>query len=147
MVTSASNMAVRGRGSIATSRAILTTAFTVAVLANLDAGHSNPGTIAHVVVGLVESPLLPEKLAAVASTSPEIAATLVKTRDQLVAGGDIRPANFRAADCADHRRHSEVRPAEPFEAVFGRQGYSRALLLSSFLWTSADSNSLLKNHI
>jgi hypothetical protein len=60
------------------------------VLTNLDAGHSNPGTIAHVIAGLVESALLPEKLAAIADSQPTIAATLAKTLDQLVAGADIR---------------------------------------------------------
>ena len=62
----------------------------VVVLTNLDAGHSNPGTIAHVIAGLVESALLPEKLAAIADSQPTIAATLAKTLDQLVAGADIR---------------------------------------------------------
>ena len=39
----------------------------------------------------MESPLLPEKLAAIADTQPSIAATLAKTLDKLVAGEDIRP--------------------------------------------------------
>lgn len=62
----------------------------VVVLTNLGAGNLNPGTIAHVIAGLVESALLPEKLAAVADSQPTIAATLAKTLDQLVAGADIR---------------------------------------------------------
>ena len=64
---------------------------TVVVLTNLDAGHSNPDEIAHVIAGLVESPLLPVKLAAIEDTQPSIAATLARTLDQLVAGVDIRP--------------------------------------------------------
>jgi len=64
---------------------------TVAVLTNLDVGNSNPGTIAHVIAGLVESPLLPEKLAAVPDSQPAIAASLAKTLDELVEGADIRP--------------------------------------------------------
>ena len=62
----------------------------VVVLTNLGTGNSNPGTIAHVIAGLVESALLPEKLAALADSQPTIAATLAKTLDQLVAGADIR---------------------------------------------------------
>jgi hypothetical protein len=61
------------------------------VLTNLDAGNSNPDTLAHVIAGLVESPLLPEKLAAIADNQPAIAARLARTLDELVAGADIRP--------------------------------------------------------
>jgi CubicO group peptidase (beta-lactamase class C family) len=64
---------------------------TVVVLTNLDAGHSDPGPIAHVIAGLVDPPLLPAKLAPIADTQPAIAAALSKFLDQLVAGQDIRP--------------------------------------------------------
>ena len=37
----------------------------VAVLTNLDSGHSNPGYLAHVIAGLADAPLLPEKYAAI----------------------------------------------------------------------------------
>jgi len=64
---------------------------TVVVLTNLDADHSNPDTMAHVIAGLVESPLVPEKLAAIVDSQPAIAATLARTLDELFAGADIRP--------------------------------------------------------
>jgi CubicO group peptidase (beta-lactamase class C family) len=64
---------------------------TVVVLTNLDAGHSNPGAIAHVAAGLADPPLLPAKLVAIADTQPAIAASLTKILDQIVAGEDIRP--------------------------------------------------------
>jgi len=63
---------------------------TVVVLTNLDAGHSNPATIAHVVAGLADPPLLPPKLAAIPDTQPAIATSLSKLLDQIVAGEDIR---------------------------------------------------------
>jgi CubicO group peptidase (beta-lactamase class C family) len=61
------------------------------VLTNLDAGHSTPVAVSHVIAGLADSPLLPEKLAAIADSQPAIAATLAKTLDKLVTGEDIRP--------------------------------------------------------
>jgi CubicO group peptidase (beta-lactamase class C family) len=64
---------------------------TVVVLTNLDAGHSNPGPVAHVTAGLADPPLLPAKLTAIADTQPAIATTLAKLLDQVVAGEDIRP--------------------------------------------------------
>ena len=64
---------------------------TVVVLTNLDAGHSNPATIAHVVAGLADAPLLPPKLVPIADTQPPIAGSLKDFLDQLVAGKDIRP--------------------------------------------------------
>jgi len=64
---------------------------TVAVLTNLDAGHSNPGVFAHVTAGLVDPPLLPAKLTTIADSQPAIAASLAKLLDQLGAGEDIRP--------------------------------------------------------
>ena len=59
------------------------------VLTNLDAGHSNPGPIAHVIAGLVDPPLLPAKLAPIADTQPALTASLVKLLDQLAAGQDV----------------------------------------------------------
>ena len=64
---------------------------TVVVLTNLDAGHSDPGLIAHVTAGLADPPLLPAKLIAIADTQPAIAAALAKLLDQVLAGDDIRP--------------------------------------------------------
>jgi CubicO group peptidase (beta-lactamase class C family) len=64
---------------------------TVVVLTNLDAGHSRPGIIAHVVAGLVEPVLIPAKLAPVSDNDPGIAAAVRALLDQLVAGVDIRP--------------------------------------------------------
>lgn len=63
----------------------------VAVLTNLDSGHSDPGLIAHVVAGLVQSALLPAKLAAIADNDPAIAARVAHVLDQTVAGEDLRP--------------------------------------------------------
>jgi CubicO group peptidase (beta-lactamase class C family) len=62
---------------------------TVVVLTNLDAGHSSPGPIAHVIAGLVDPPLLPAKLAPIADTQPALTAALVKLLDQVVAGQDV----------------------------------------------------------
>jgi CubicO group peptidase (beta-lactamase class C family) len=64
---------------------------TVVVLTNLDAGHSRPALIAHVVAGLVEPALMPAKLAAIPDSDPAIAAAVRTLLDQLVAGADIRP--------------------------------------------------------
>jgi CubicO group peptidase (beta-lactamase class C family) len=64
---------------------------TVAVLTNLDSGHSRPSVIAHVVAGLVEPALMPARLAAIPDNEPEIAAGVRTLLDQLVAGADIRP--------------------------------------------------------
>jgi CubicO group peptidase (beta-lactamase class C family) len=64
---------------------------TVVVLTNLDAENSDPATIADVIAGLVESPLLPEKLTAITDSQPAIVSTLAKTLDELVAGANIRP--------------------------------------------------------
>ena len=63
---------------------------TVVVLTNLDAGHAEPEYIAHVVAGLVDTSLMPNKLAAITDNQPEIAAALAKTLDKLAAGEDIR---------------------------------------------------------
>jgi CubicO group peptidase (beta-lactamase class C family) len=64
---------------------------TVVVLTNLDAGHANPGIIAHVIAGMVVPPLTPAKLAAIPDNDPSIAAKVSKLLDQIVAGEDIRP--------------------------------------------------------
>ena len=64
---------------------------TIAVLTNLDAGHSNPGVIAHVVAGLVNPALTMPKLEAIADNQPELAERLKKLLDEIVAGKDIRP--------------------------------------------------------
>ena len=64
---------------------------TVVVLTNLDAGHSNPGVVAHVVAGLVNPALTVPKLEAIADDQPELAERLKKLLDEIVAGTDIRP--------------------------------------------------------
>jgi len=64
---------------------------TVVVLTNLDAGHSNPGVIAHVVAGLVNPALTVPKLEAIADNQPELAERIKKLLDEIVAGTDIRP--------------------------------------------------------
>jgi CubicO group peptidase (beta-lactamase class C family) len=62
---------------------------TVVVLTNL-AG-ANPSLIAQITAGLTDPVLLPPKLASIADTQPEIAASLIKLLDQLAAGEDIPP--------------------------------------------------------
>jgi CubicO group peptidase (beta-lactamase class C family) len=64
---------------------------TVVTLTNLDAGHSNPGLISHVVAGLVIPVLMPAKLTAIPDSQPELADRLRKLLDQMAAGDDIRP--------------------------------------------------------
>ena len=64
---------------------------TVVVLTNLDAGHSSPEVIAHVVAGLIEPALMPAKLTAIPDKDPAIAGALRKLLDQIVSGTDIRP--------------------------------------------------------
>jgi CubicO group peptidase (beta-lactamase class C family) len=63
---------------------------TVAVLTNLEAGHSNPGVIAHVVAGLVNPALIVPKLEAIPDERPELAVRLKRLIDEVVAGADIR---------------------------------------------------------
>jgi CubicO group peptidase (beta-lactamase class C family) len=64
---------------------------TVVVLTNLDAGHSNPGLIAHVIAGTVIPPLMPAKLSAIPDSDPPIADKVKKLLDQIASGDDIRP--------------------------------------------------------
>jgi CubicO group peptidase (beta-lactamase class C family) len=64
---------------------------TVVVLTNLDAGHSNPGVIAHVAAGLVNPALNMAKLEAIADDQPALAERMKKLLDEIVAGKDIRP--------------------------------------------------------
>lgn len=63
----------------------------VVVLTNLDAGHSKPELIAHVVAGMVVPPLAPAKLAGIPDNQPAIAGKVARLLDQIVAGEDIRP--------------------------------------------------------
>jgi CubicO group peptidase (beta-lactamase class C family) len=63
----------------------------VVVLTNLDAGHADPGVIAHVVAGLVNPSLTVAKLVAMNDARPELADRLRKLLDEIVAGKDIRP--------------------------------------------------------
>ncbi|HUH64080.1 MAG TPA: serine hydrolase domain-containing protein [Terracidiphilus sp.] len=64
---------------------------TVVVLTNLDAGHSDPDSISHVVAGLVASPLIPARLLPIADDQPAIATKLSALLDKAAAGQDIRP--------------------------------------------------------
>ena len=62
---------------------------TVVVLANSDS--ARPDYMAHVIAGLVEAPLLPKKLTAIADAQPKVAASLELLLDRIAAGKDIRP--------------------------------------------------------
>lgn len=62
---------------------------TVVVLTNLDAGHSNPGLIAHAVAGLV-IPALLSKLTAISDSDPALASRLTALLDQITEGADPR---------------------------------------------------------
>jgi CubicO group peptidase (beta-lactamase class C family) len=64
---------------------------TVVVLTNLEAGHAQPGIIAHVIAGMVAPPLQLSKLAAIPDNDPSIATKVAKVLDKIVAGEDIRP--------------------------------------------------------
>lgn len=64
---------------------------TVVVLTNLDAGHSNPALISHVVAGLSLTHLMPAKLTAIPDEQPAIAERVRKVLGQIVAAEDIRP--------------------------------------------------------
>ena len=64
---------------------------TVVVLTNLDAAHSSPDLMAHVIAGLVSPPLAPAKLSAIPDTQPAIAANLTKVLDHLASGQDVLP--------------------------------------------------------
>ena len=63
----------------------------VVVLTNLDSDHANPRAIARVLAGLVDRPLMPQKLEPIADSKPEAATLLRANLDQLIAGKDIRP--------------------------------------------------------
>jgi CubicO group peptidase (beta-lactamase class C family) len=62
---------------------------TVVVLANSDS--ARPDYMAPVIAGLVDAPLLPQKLTAVADAQPRIAASLESLLDRMAAGADIHP--------------------------------------------------------
>jgi len=63
---------------------------TIAVLTNLDAGHSEPELIAHVVAGLVNPALTVPKLEAIPDNQPEVAQRLRQFLDEIFAGQDLR---------------------------------------------------------
>jgi len=71
---------------------------TVVVLTNLAA--ADPGVIAQTTAGLADPALLPAKLVPIADTHPQVAASLAKVLDQLMAGEDIRPQT--TAELAEH---------------------------------------------
>ena len=62
---------------------------TIVVLTNLDAGHSNPELIAHVVAGLVLPSLTVHKLSAIPDKDSSISERVSRLLDQIVAGEDI----------------------------------------------------------
>ena len=68
---------------------------TVVVLTNLDAGHSNPGVIAHVVTGLVNPALTVPRLEAIADDHPELAERLKKLLDKLSRALTFAPRQAR----------------------------------------------------
>jgi CubicO group peptidase (beta-lactamase class C family) len=63
----------------------------VVVLTNLDAAHARPASIARVIAGLVDPPLMPRKFDAITDSKPEVAKTLGAGLNHLVSGEDIRP--------------------------------------------------------
>ncbi len=84
---------------------------TVVVLTNLDAGHARPGYMAHVIAGLADAPLMPQRLTTIADAQPRIAASLSSVLDKLAGGTDLRKlatpgfAQMLApSDSADARR-------------------------------------------
>jgi len=62
---------------------------TVVVLTNSDS--ARPDYMAPVIAGLVDAPLLPQKLTAIADAQPRIAASLESLLDRIGAGENIRP--------------------------------------------------------
>lgn len=62
---------------------------TVVVLANSDSARTD--YMAHVIAGLADAPLLPQKLTAIPDTQPRIAASLESLLDRIAAGEAIRP--------------------------------------------------------
>lgn len=61
---------------------------TVVVLTNFDS--ARPDYMAHVIAGLADAPLLPQRLTAIADAQPRIAASLESLLDRMTAGADIR---------------------------------------------------------
>ncbi|HEY1881514.1 MAG TPA: serine hydrolase domain-containing protein [Candidatus Cybelea sp.] len=62
---------------------------TVVVLANSDSARTD--YMAHVVAGLADASLLPQKLTAIADSAPRIAASLESLLDRIAGGANIRP--------------------------------------------------------
>jgi CubicO group peptidase (beta-lactamase class C family) len=60
---------------------------TVVVLTNLDA--ARPDYMAHVIAGLADAPLLPQKLTAIADTQPNVAASLTALLDGVTAHRNV----------------------------------------------------------
>jgi CubicO group peptidase (beta-lactamase class C family) len=61
---------------------------TVVVLTNLDA--ARPDYMAHVIAGLADTPVLPQKLTAIVDSQPHVAALLASLLDRMAAGASIR---------------------------------------------------------
>jgi CubicO group peptidase (beta-lactamase class C family) len=68
---------------------------TVVVLTNLDAGHSNPGRIAHAVAGLYDGRLTPAIPKAIEDTEPQVTAFVRETVER-IANGKADPEAFTA---------------------------------------------------
>ena len=66
---------------------------TVVVLTNLDAAHSRPGRIAHVVAGLYDPALVPPRPAAIEDTEPRVTSFLRETL-QKISDGKADPDAF-----------------------------------------------------
>ncbi|WP_426700276.1 serine hydrolase domain-containing protein [Rhodanobacter sp. Col0626] len=62
---------------------------TVVVLTNLDAGHSSPVYLSHVIAGLVEPALMPKPNAAIKDSKPEIATHARDVLQRMLSGKNI----------------------------------------------------------
>jgi CubicO group peptidase (beta-lactamase class C family) len=69
---------------------------TVVVLTNLDAGHSNPGKIAHYVAGLYNPALMPPERKPIQDNEPQVTA-LFRAVLAKIAGGKADPNDFTPA--------------------------------------------------
>jgi CubicO group peptidase (beta-lactamase class C family) len=102
---------------------------TVVVLTNLDAGHSNPGKIAHAVGGLYDARLAPPVPRAIEDTEPQVTAFVRETVER-IANGKADPAAFtpeaRARFFPDRVKDAETflkesGPVKRFELIERKQ--------------------------
>jgi CubicO group peptidase (beta-lactamase class C family) len=126
---------------------------TVVVLTNLDAGHADPGMIAHVVAGLVDAALMPAKLTAIPDDNPAIAVALGKILDKLAAGEDIRsqaaaellPYLTPEASASVKKRLEPLWPGGTLTLVRRTAAPGAAGLFNSTFRLTKGSNSMLVN--